>query len=128
MKQKPKNYASISGDNLYVCQHCESIRSFINDVELSMVNNTIRIGHQVKDLSPKEAELMYILLKSPGVPVPIEIIHRKIYGAWTQKAPGPETIYVYASHLRSKLEGSNLTIKNVIGGGYYIAIVNDSSK
>lgn len=107
---------------IYICQYCKSIRSSVNDIELSMVTNILTIDGQSIELSPKECELLYVLLENPGIPIPTENIHRKMYGTWSTKIPPPDTIYVYVNHLRNKLSGTRLSIINQVGRGFYINI------
>ena len=90
------------------------------DVSLDMarLRVTIEPSEDPQNLSPKEALLLKVFLDSPGVCLSRDEIRDKV---WDDIKVAPRTIDSHISRLRRRLEGAEVTIESVYGGGYMLA-------
>lgn len=89
------------------------------DVQLDCERFQIRLlpGDKAHTLPLKEAQILRMLLESPGVCVSRERIIERL---WDGISVTPRTIDSHISRLRRRLEGSETQIESVYGGGYIL--------
>ncbi len=97
----------------------------VGDLELDLDKFEVKVRGQIKQLTPKEFELIKYLAMQPGVPVTREVLLEKV---WNYEYYGDIRIVdVTVCRIREKLGDSNKTSKIIInkrGIGYYIASKN----
>lgn len=94
----------------------------VGDLELDLEKVEARVKGQVKNLTPKEFELVKFLALQPGVPVTREVLLEKV---WNYEYYGDiRTVDVTVCRIREKLGDSTKNSKIIInkrGIGYYLA-------
>ena len=94
----------------------------VGDLELDLEKVEVRVKGQVKNLTPKEFELVKFLALQPGVPVTREVLLEKV---WNYEYYGDiRTVDVTVCRIREKLGDSTKNSKIIInkrGIGYYLA-------
>ena len=94
----------------------------VGDLELDLEKVEVRVKGQVKNLTPKEFELVKFLALQPGVPVKREVLLEKV---WNYEYYGDiRTVDVTVCRIREKLGDSTKNSKIIInkrGIGYYLA-------
>ena len=94
----------------------------VGDLELDLEKVEVRVKWQVKNLTPKEFELVKFLALQPGVPVTREVLLEKV---WNYEYYGDiRTVDVTVCRIREKLGDSTKNSKIIInkrGIGYYFA-------
>jgi DNA-binding response OmpR family regulator len=82
---------------------------------------TVTVDGETASLTPREYEILKLLMKSPGKVFPPREIYRRV---WNEEPYGAEsTVAVHIRHLREKLEidpANPRYIKAVWGQGYKI--------
>ena len=94
----------------------------VGDLELDLEKVEVKVKGQVKNLTPKEFELVKFLAMQPGVPVTREVLLEKV---WNYEYYGDiRTVDVTVCRIREKLGDSTKNSKIIInkrGIGYYLA-------
>lgn len=94
----------------------------VGDLELDLEKVEVRIKGQVKNLTPKEFELVKFLAMQPGIPVTREVLLEKV---WNYEYYGDiRTVDVTVCRIREKLGDTTKNSKIIInkrGIGYYLA-------
>lgn len=94
----------------------------VGDLELDLEKVEVRIKGQVKNLTPKEFELIKFLAMQPGIPVTREVLLEKV---WNYEYYGDiRTVDVTVCRIREKLGDTTKNSKIIInkrGIGYYLA-------
>lgn len=94
----------------------------VGDLELDLEKVEVKVKGQVKNLTPKEFELVKFLALQPGVPVTREVLLEKV---WNYEYYGDiRTVDVTVCRIREKLGDSTKNSKIIInkrGIGYYLA-------
>ena len=94
----------------------------VGDLELDLEKVEVRIKGQVKNLTPKEFELVKFLAMQPGIPVTREVLLEKV---WNYEYYGDiKTVDVTVCRIREKLGDTTKNSKIIInkrGIGYYLA-------
>lgn len=86
------------------------------DLTLDPVHHEALLHEQPLKLTPTEYALLAILVKHAGKVVTLKQLLRSVWGPQAEQQS--HYLRVYANHLRKKLEGSSLEIKNEPGIGY----------
>lgn len=79
------------------------------------------VDQRLQILSAREAQVLELLIRSPGNIVPKKLVERHLFGR--HESSTPNAIEVYIHRLRKKLieSGANVQIQTVRGVGYLIA-------
>lgn len=89
--------------------------------DLSLDTRDFRFGIMPESpsdqLPPKEARLLRMLMESPGRCLSRDSIRTAI---WGETAVTPRTIDSHISRLRQRIQGSEVSIESVYGGGYML--------
>lgn len=94
----------------------------VGDLELDLEKVEVKVKGQIKNLTPKEFELVKFLAMQPGIPVTREVLLEKV---WNYEYYGDiRTVDVTVCRIREKLGDSTKNSKIIInkrGIGYYLA-------
>jgi DNA-binding response OmpR family regulator len=92
----------------------------ISGLVLNRLSHVVRMGNQHIQLSPREFELLDLLLQNKGQVLPREVILERIWGYDTEVAP--KTIDATVKLIRKKLEGfgKQHLLQSIRGVGYKI--------
>ncbi len=97
-------------------RHCGQVHPYLRlgRLELRPVEREARLGDRVLPLSPREFDLLHLLMLKPGAVLSIEQIENKLYG-WGEEVAS-NAVEVHLHHLRRKL--GEPWVRNVRGVGY----------
>ncbi|MDD4004064.1 MAG: response regulator transcription factor [Elusimicrobiaceae bacterium] len=85
-------------------------------LELNITRRTVKLGTAAVDLTHKEFELLFELLKNPGRVIDRRGLLRKVWGP--DYFGSPRTVDVHVSRLRNKLGGFGRNLRTVPCLGY----------
>ncbi|NTW70899.1 MAG: response regulator transcription factor [Eubacteriaceae bacterium] len=88
------------------------------DIKLNISNSELSINDSPKNLTAKEAQLLEMFLRSPGVIISKDQILDRIWGIESEAAENSVEIYVH--YLRKKLLKSKAEILTIRGLGYVL--------
>lgn len=91
----------------------------IGQLEFDTTTRLASIGDQPLALTPRELAVLEVLLSRSGRPVAREALFEKVFDFDTDARV--ESIEIYVSRLRKKLEGSGVVINTLRGLGYLLA-------
>lgn len=90
----------------------------LGDLSFDTVSRLPSVRGQTLSLTPRELAVLEVLLARIGRPVARDAVFEKVFSM--AQDVRPETIEIYVSRLRKKLEGSGVQITTVRGLGYLI--------
>lgn len=93
----------------------------VGSIELDNDSKTVRVDGNVVNLTPKEFEILKLLMEQPGKVFSPKEIYRKVWGE--DSFAGDNTVAVHIRHLREKIEitpNDPRYIKVIFGQGYKI--------
>lgn len=95
----------------------------ISDIEINKLSYQVKVDNNVLDLSPKEYELLLLLVENKGIVLSRETLLNKI---WGYDYFGDErAVDTYIKKLRKKLNDKSKYIKTVTGIGYKFEVTNE---
>lgn len=107
----------------------KSNKIVVGDLELDLEKVEVKVKGEVKDLTPREFELVKYLAMQPGVPVTREILLEKV---WNYEYYGDiRTVDVTICRIRKELGDNTKNPKIIInkrGIGYYLATKIEGKK
>lgn len=89
-----------------------------SDLTLNISNGELLIGDKPKKLTAKEAQLLEVLIRNPGMTISKEQLLDRIWGI--ESSAMENSVEIYIHYLRKKLAQSNVTIKTIRGMGYVL--------
>ena len=93
----------------------------VGSIELDNDSKTVRVDGNIVNLTPKEFEILKLLMEQPGKVFSPKEIYRKVWGE--DSFAGDNTVAVHIRHLREKIEitpNDPRYIKVIFGQGYKI--------
>ncbi|MGL6294393.1 winged helix-turn-helix domain-containing protein, partial [Eubacterium aggregans] len=88
------------------------------DLALNINNRELTIGTKPVRLTSKEAQLMEMFIRNPGITISKEQILDRIWGIESNAMDNSVEIYVH--YLRKKMKDSRTIIKTIRGLGYLL--------
>ncbi|MEG2418406.1 MAG: winged helix-turn-helix domain-containing protein, partial [Eubacterium sp.] len=88
------------------------------DLALNINNGELTIGTKPVRLTSKEAQLMEMFIRNPGITISKEQILDRIWGIESNAMDNSVEIYVH--YLRKKIKDSRTIIKTIRGLGYVL--------
>jgi len=82
---------------------------------------TVTIGDTPVQLTRREFSLLEILIANRGRVISKERIHERMF-SFNDDEVGLNTVEIYMTRLRKKLDGSRITIRTLRGLGYQLAV------
>lgn len=101
------------------CPCCNSDLENADRPLISLETNKLLAGAEVLQLTPREAEIIDILVKRMPLPVSADYFVARLYGDVATEA-AMTTIRVILSKLRPKIAICGLNIRTIWGGGYVL--------
>lgn len=87
-----------------------------SDLTLNINNGEVTIGGTPTKLTAKEAQLLEMFIRNPGITISKEQILDRIWGI--ESLAMENSVEIYVHYLRKKLRGSRTMIKTIRGLGY----------
>ena len=109
--------------------HCPTCGHEVDDGKIVVdlaTNQVIYDGKISVRLMPQEAEIVYALNEVFPAYLTMDDLVAKVYGSGADYADYIMSIRVAVSRIRNKLAPLDLTVTNVYGRGYRLAIANAS--
>jgi two-component system alkaline phosphatase synthesis response regulator PhoP/two-component system response regulator ResD len=100
--------------------HADKSRILVGDVVIDMRQRTVEVAGRAVELRAKEFELLTTFAQSPNSVFDREKLLNQVWGY--EYYGDSRTIDVHITHLREKLEGSNVKIQTVWGVGYKLVV------
>lgn len=88
----------------------------VGDLTIDPLLRRVRNGNRSVDLTPREFELLALLIEEPGRFVPKDEFLRRVWNL--EGEPGTNFLQVHLSRMRSKLSAGGVRIETIAGRGY----------
>jgi DNA-binding response OmpR family regulator len=95
-------------------------RIVVGDVTIDLKQRTVSVGNRQVELRAKEFDLLATFAQSPNAVFDREKLLNLVWGY--EYYGDSRTIDVHVTHLREKLDGSNVKIQTVWGVGYKLVV------
>ena len=92
------------------------------DLEIDQFARQVRRGGEVLDLKPKEYQLIALLARHLGELVPINEVHKRLYGR--EERPKSNSLAVHLARLRKALDGGEVSIETKRRVGLRLLVID----